>query len=101
MYPDGTLVRGPKALCELQGYVYDAWLRMAEIYDELDNKRRANRLRKKAAICSRTSMKHSEMKNPGSMPMRWMATRRKCCRLLPMSVSASGPVSSPPNGQPP
>jgi glycogen debranching enzyme len=50
MYPDGTLVRGPKALCELQGYVYDAWLRMAEIYDALDNKRRANRLRKKAAI---------------------------------------------------
>jgi glycogen debranching enzyme len=50
MYPDGTLVRGPKALCELQGYVYDAWLRMADIYDELDNKRRANRLRKKAAV---------------------------------------------------
>jgi glycogen debranching enzyme len=50
MYPDGTLVRGPKALCELQGYVYDAWLRMAQIYDELDNKRAANRLRKKAAI---------------------------------------------------
>ena len=49
MYPDGALVRGPKALCELQGYVYDAWLRMAEIYDELDNKRSANRLRKKAA----------------------------------------------------
>jgi glycogen debranching enzyme len=49
MYPDGTLVKGPKALCELQGYVYDAWLRMAEIYDELNNKRRANALRKKAA----------------------------------------------------
>jgi glycogen debranching enzyme len=32
----------------LQGYVYDAWLRMAEIYDELGNKRRANVLRKKA-----------------------------------------------------
>jgi glycogen debranching enzyme len=49
MYPDGSLVQGTKALCELQGYVYDAWLRMAEIYDELGNKRRANRLRKKAA----------------------------------------------------
>ena len=49
MYPDGTLVRGPKALCELQGYVYDAWLRMAEIYDELGNKRRAKALRNKAA----------------------------------------------------
>ncbi len=49
MYPDGTLVRGPKALCELQGYVYDAWLRMAEIYDELGNEGNANALRKKAA----------------------------------------------------
>jgi len=53
MYPDGTLVRGPKALCELQGYVYDAWLRMAEIYDELDSKRRANGLRRKAAALFR------------------------------------------------
>ena len=35
IYPDGSLVKGPKALCELQGYVYDAWLRMAEIFDEL------------------------------------------------------------------
>jgi glycogen debranching enzyme len=25
VYPDGSLVKGPKALCELQGYVYDAW----------------------------------------------------------------------------
>jgi glycogen debranching enzyme len=50
MYPDGALVQGPKALCELQGYVYDAWLRMAEIYDELDNKRRANALRRKADV---------------------------------------------------
>ena len=50
MYPDGELVRGPKALCELQGYVYDAWLRMAEVYDEIGNKRSANALRKKAAV---------------------------------------------------
>jgi glycogen debranching enzyme len=50
MYPDGTLVRGPKALCELQGYVYDAWLRMAEIYDELGNGVSAVALRKKAAV---------------------------------------------------
>ena len=26
MNVDGSLVKGPKALCELQGYVYDAWL---------------------------------------------------------------------------
>ena len=32
---DGDDVPAPKALCELQGYVYDAWRRMAAIYDEL------------------------------------------------------------------
>jgi glycogen debranching enzyme len=48
VYPDGSLVKGPKALCELQGYVYDAWNRMAEVYDALDKPERAHDLRKKA-----------------------------------------------------
>ena len=48
MYEDGTLVRGPKAICELQGYVYDAWSRMAEVYDELGKPDRAAGLRAKA-----------------------------------------------------
>jgi glycogen debranching enzyme len=47
--PDGTLVKGPKAVCELQGYVYDAWLRMAEVYEELGKPDRATELRAKAA----------------------------------------------------
>ncbi len=49
MYPDGSLVRGPKALCELQGYVYDAWLRMAKMYEALGDPARADQLRTKAA----------------------------------------------------
>ncbi|MBS0409626.1 MAG: amylo-alpha-1,6-glucosidase, partial [Proteobacteria bacterium] len=49
VYPDGSLVKGPKALCELQGYVYDAWRRMAEIYDALDRPQKARALRAKAA----------------------------------------------------
>jgi glycogen debranching enzyme len=49
LYPDGTPVRGPKALCELQGYVYDAWLRMADIYVELGLPDRAKALHVKAA----------------------------------------------------
>ena len=48
MNVDGSLVKGPKALCELQGYVYDAWLRMAQIYEALDNVDRAAKLRGKA-----------------------------------------------------
>jgi glycogen debranching enzyme len=49
MYPDGRLVVGPKALCELQGYVYDAWQRMARVYAALGDDGRASDLRAKAA----------------------------------------------------
>ncbi len=49
LYPDGTHVRGPKALCELQGYVFDAWTRMAEVFDALDRPERAAAMRDKAA----------------------------------------------------
>ena len=48
-HPDGTPVRGPKALCELQGYVYDAWIRVAEIFDVLRQPDKAAALRAKAA----------------------------------------------------
>ena len=50
VYPDGSLVKGPKALCELQGYVYDAWRRMAEVFEVLGKKSRADQLRAKAAV---------------------------------------------------
>jgi glycogen debranching enzyme len=49
MNVDGSLVTGPKALCELQGYVYDAWVRMAQVYDAMDRPERAKALRAKAA----------------------------------------------------
>jgi glycogen debranching enzyme len=49
MNPDGSLVKGPKALCELQGYVYDAWIRMAEVFDALGKPERATALRSKAS----------------------------------------------------
>ncbi|MHB8529264.1 MAG: amylo-alpha-1,6-glucosidase [Caulobacteraceae bacterium] len=48
VYPDGSLVRGPKALVELQGYVYDAWLRMAQVFEALGKPARARSLRRKA-----------------------------------------------------
>jgi glycogen debranching enzyme len=50
VYPDGSLVKGPKALCELQGYVYRAWLGMAEVFDALGQPDRAKTLRAKAAV---------------------------------------------------
>ena len=48
-YPDGGLVKGPKALCELQAYVYAAWRGMAEIHAHLGNPARAAELRGRAA----------------------------------------------------
>ena len=53
MHPDGSPVQAPKALCELQGYVFDAWNRMAELYDVLDRAGDAVRLRAKAAELAR------------------------------------------------
>src|SRR5262249_52026529 len=41
VYADGTQVQQPKGTCELQGYAFDAKLRMAELYEVLDNATRA------------------------------------------------------------
>src|SRR5205814_5091584 len=49
VYPDGTLVKGPKALCELQGYVFDAKRRLADASDYFGSPQLAARLRKEAA----------------------------------------------------
>jgi glycogen debranching enzyme len=48
VYADGTQVKQPKALCELQGYVYDAKLRMAEMFQALDDETRAQALLQQA-----------------------------------------------------
>ncbi|ARV58379.1 amylo-alpha-1,6-glucosidase [Nostocales cyanobacterium HT-58-2] len=48
VYPDGKLVEPPIALCEVQGYVYDAWLRAALIYEVWGEKEQAKKLRQKA-----------------------------------------------------
>src|SRR5262249_26062256 len=49
VYPDGTPVKGPKALCELQGYVFDAKRRLADAANYFGDARLAARLRKEAA----------------------------------------------------
>ncbi|HEY9597210.1 MAG TPA: glycogen debranching N-terminal domain-containing protein [Cyanophyceae cyanobacterium] len=48
VYPDGSLVEPPIALCEVQGYIYDAWLRAANLYEMWGEKNRAESLRQKA-----------------------------------------------------
>ncbi|MGI0484110.1 glycogen debranching N-terminal domain-containing protein [Pantanalinema rosaneae CENA516] len=49
VYPDGSQVKAPKTLCELQGYVFDAWMRMAEAFEVLGDGDRSQELHQKAA----------------------------------------------------
>lgn len=53
VYPDGSQVKPPKALCELQGHVYDAKLRMAEVFSVLGDEARATALREQAESLKR------------------------------------------------
>jgi glycogen debranching enzyme len=46
-------VKQPKALCELQGYVFDAKMRMAEVFSALGDPGRAAELRRQAADLQR------------------------------------------------
>ena len=47
-HADGTLAPLPLATCELQGYVWDAKLRMADVYEILGRPADARRLRREA-----------------------------------------------------
>lgn len=48
VYPDGSLVEPPIALCEVQGYVYEAWIRAADLYEMWGEQDRAQSFRQKA-----------------------------------------------------
>lgn len=49
VYPDGSLVEPPIALTEVQGYVYDAWRRAADLYQLWGENDLAKVLRDRAA----------------------------------------------------
>jgi glycogen debranching enzyme len=49
VHADGSLAQGPVALVEVQGYVYEAKLRTAEVYEALGDPARAAGLRAQAA----------------------------------------------------
>lgn len=53
VYTDGSPVKQPKGLCELQGYAYDAKLRMAEIFQASGDQERAKNLTDQAETLKR------------------------------------------------
>jgi glycogen debranching enzyme len=53
VYADGRQAKQPKGLCELQGYVYDANIRMAEVFQVLGDEARAKALLQQAETLKR------------------------------------------------
>jgi glycogen debranching enzyme len=49
VHADGSIAHGPIALVEVQGYVYEAKLRIADVYEALGDSPSADRLRSEAA----------------------------------------------------
>ena len=79
VYADGSPVKGPKALCELQGYVYDAWLRMAEVFDALGAARTAPpRCATRPRRCIADSTRRSGTRRAASTPTCWTARSGRC-----------------------
>ena len=88
VYPDGSHVPQPKALCELQGYVFDAWMRMAEAFEALGEPERARGLREKgAALQARFEERfwcedlgcYAYALDPAKRPVRTMASNVGHC----------------------
>ncbi len=65
VYADGSQVKQPKALVELQGYVYDAKIRMAEVFQALDDQTRAQALLREAETLKRNFNQEFWMEDEG------------------------------------
>src|SRR5579863_1484120 len=65
VYADGSQVKQPKALCELQGYVYDAKTRMVEVFQALGDEERATALQQQAETLKRNFNKKFWMEDEG------------------------------------
>ena len=89
---DGTLAPLPIATCELQGYVYDAKLRMGDIYEILGRPEDARRLRREARSCSSGSTRRSGGRRRGPTTSAWTArsSRSGPSRRTPATSSSPG-----------
>ena len=65
VYADGAQVKQPKGLCELQGYVYDAKTRMAEVFQALGDEERAQGLLQQAEALKRNFQSAFWMEDEG------------------------------------
>jgi glycogen debranching enzyme len=85
-FPDGTLPEGPIALVEVQGYVYDAKRRAAELFDAFDQSGRARKLRKEAEELRTRILQRYWMEGPGTFALALDGDKRP----VPTATSNAG-----------
>jgi glycogen debranching enzyme len=78
LHRDGELAAAPVALCEVQGYVYEAKYRMASLMRSLGEFRLADKLKKDAADLARRFEKAFWMPQRGFYAMALDRDKRQC-----------------------
>lgn len=68
-FPDAAMPESPIALVEVQGYAYDAKIRMAALYDMLGNHPRAETLRGQAKRLREAIVEHFWMEDEGTFAL--------------------------------
>ena len=85
MHRDGTIAKPPIALCEVQGYVYDAKYRMSSLLRTFGDVKTADRLKREAAELARRFDRAFWMPSRGFYAMALDADKK------PLEVIASNP----------
>jgi glycogen debranching enzyme len=85
MHRDGTVAKPPNALCEVQGYVYDAKYRMSSLLRNFGDVKTADRLKREAAELARRFDRAFWMPSRGFYAMALDAEKR------PLEVISSNP----------
>jgi glycogen debranching enzyme len=96
-FPDASMPESPIALVEVQGYVYDAFVRMAELYAAFGENDRAEILRKKAADLREKILRHFWIEELGFFALALDGKKRP----LPTLTSNAGHLlwSGVPDGE--
>ena len=96
-HSDGQLADAPIALCEVQGYVYQAKSAGAELARHLGEPAMAERLENEARTSASASTGSSGAKTSARMPLRSMAASNAAACLLRMPGIRFGAASQPPS----
>ncbi len=75
---DGEIAKTPIALCEIQGYVYEAKYRMASLLRSFGDTQTADRLKKEAAEMAKRFEKACWMPKLGFYALALDANKKQC-----------------------